>query len=46
MANRKSKQYVKPEIQRQDRMTFPVRGLKREGKDLACRQCSSCHGCR
>ncbi len=40
------KEYEKPKATKQERMTFTTRGLARPGAPLACRQCSSCHGCR
>lgn len=46
MADKKMKKYQKPRIVRQDKMRFPLRGLENLNKELACRQCSSCHGCR
>jgi hypothetical protein len=38
------KAYEKPSIRKQPKMVFPTKGV--ESKGLACRQCSSCHGCR
>jgi hypothetical protein len=46
MAEKKTKAYAKPEILKQEKMDFPLRGVQGDGKELACRQCSSCHGCR
>ncbi len=46
MAEKKAKTYQKPEIRKQSKMEFPMRGIEVDGKGLACRQCSSCHGCR
>jgi len=38
--------YEKPMAKKQENMTFMARGLPKLGAALACRQCSSCHGCR
>ena len=46
MAEKRTKVYAKPEIKKQDKMQFPLRGTEAVNKGLACRQCSSCHGCR
>lgn len=46
MAAKKAKTYEKPAIKKQDKMEFPLRGVENVSKELACRQCSSCHGCR
>jgi hypothetical protein len=40
------KQYEKPTAKKQEKMTFTARGLPKPNGALACRQCSSCHGCR
>ena len=40
------KDYQKPTIKKQKKMTFVLRGIDKTGTGLACRQCSSCHGCR
>lgn len=40
------KKYEKPMAKKQEKMTFTVRGLPKRDAALACRQCSSCHGCR
>ena len=40
------KAYEKPAIAKQAKMEFPLRGVEAAGRGLACRQCSSCHGCR
>lgn len=46
MADKKAKVYQKPDIKKQDKMKFPLRGVDNVSTELACRQCSSCHGCR
>jgi hypothetical protein len=46
MAAKKAKTYEKPATKKQDKMRFPLRGVENVNKELACRQCSSCHGCR
>ncbi len=46
MADKKAKAYQKPEIKKQEKMKFPLCGVENRNKVLACRQCSSCHGCR
>lgn len=46
MASKKTKAYEKPQIRKQDKMKFALRGVENVNKELACRQCSSCHGCR
>jgi len=38
--------YEKPEIKKQEKMEFPLRGVKSLGSGIACRQCSSCHNCK
>lgn len=40
------KQYEKPTAKKQEKMTFTARCLPKRDAALACRQCSSCHGCR
>jgi hypothetical protein len=42
----KRKKYEKPRIEKQDKMAFVLRGIDKADSNLACRQCSSCHGCR
>jgi hypothetical protein len=37
--------YERPEIKQDRKMTFMFDALKGQSK-IACRQCSSCHGCR
>ena len=38
--------YVKPEIKKEEGMKFPLEIINSlEGK-VVCKQCSSCHGCR
>jgi hypothetical protein len=46
MAETKTKVYERPETKKQEKMEFPLRGIEAGSKGLACRQCSSCHGCR
>lgn len=38
--------YEKPLLKKEEKMTFPLQILKSKYPTLACRQCSSCHGCR
>jgi len=38
--------YEKPEITKVDKMTFMFEPYKKNISKVACRQCSSCHGCR
>lgn len=40
--------YEKPTIKKVEKMTFPTDWIKHLSKEsqIACRQCSSCHGCR
>lgn len=38
--------YVKPDITKVDKMTFMFEPYKNNMSKIACRQCSSCHGCR
>ena len=40
------KTYTSPRIKKQDKMVFVLRGIAGPKNGLACRQCSSCHGCR
>lgn len=44
----KDMKYQKPEIKREKVMTFPFDWVKKMSNEsqIACRQCSSCHGCR
>jgi hypothetical protein len=46
MAEKKQKTYEKPQIKKQHKMVFLLRGVEDPERQLACRQCSSCHGCR
>lgn len=39
-------QYQKPEIKREGPMQFMFAATKKTQSKIACRQCSSCHGCR
>ena len=38
--------YVKPVIKEEGIMMFPFAAVKKAPSKIACRQCSSCHGCR
>ena len=38
--------YVKPDITKVDKMIFMFEPYKKSVSKVACRQCSSCHGCR
>lgn len=40
------KEYIKPEYQLEEQMTFMFDSLNNKQSKVACRQCSSCHGCR
>jgi len=40
------KDYEKPTIKKHDKMVFVLRGINATAAGPACRQCSSCHGCR
>lgn len=40
-----TKAYEKPTLQKENKMTFPLVILQAKSK-TACKQCSSCHGCR
>lgn len=42
----KGMKYEKPKIEREKTMMFMFDGLKDRPSKIACRQCSSCHGCR
>lgn len=42
----KKKKYVKPIIKKEDIMTFPKEIIAGANKQVVCRQCSGCHGCR
>lgn len=44
--SRARKDYVKPWIEKQEKMTFPTDILEGMGFKIVCKQCSSCHGCR
>ena len=43
---KKDKSYVKPAIKLETNMTFMFDAIKKTSSKIACRQCSSCHGCR
>ena len=38
--------YEKPEIRKAEKMTFMFEPFKKGVSNVACRQCSGCHGCR
>lgn len=38
--------YEKPLVKKAKSMTFTIKLVNSNSKKLACRQCSSCHGCR
>lgn len=38
--------YKKPEIKKVEEMTFMFEPFKKGFSNVACRQCSCCHGCR
>lgn len=40
------RRYERPKIKKQSAMVFPLLILQGKRGRLACRQCSSCHGCR
>ncbi|MCK4785534.1 MAG: hypothetical protein KAV87_17405 [Desulfobacteraceae bacterium] len=40
------KTYLKPEINKEKGMNFMYAAIKGTPSKIACRQCSSCHGCR
>jgi hypothetical protein len=40
------KKYIKPEYKLETQMTFMFDAIKNKQSKVACRQCSSCHGCR
>ena len=42
----KDMKYQKPEIKQEKVMTFMFDAMKSKPLKIACRQCSSCHGCR
>ena len=39
-------EYEKPTVKLETDMKFMFDGLKKKKTKIACRQCSSCHGCR
>jgi len=44
--NSPKREYIKPEIKKEETMKFPLEIINSlEGK-VVCKQCSSCHGCR
>lgn len=42
----KKKDYVRPTIKEEKNMKFMFDAIKKASPKFACRQCSSCHGCR
>lgn len=40
--------YIEPEFEKQEKMVFMFDWMENftEESKIACRQCSSCHGCR
>jgi len=46
MKKTKKRAYEKPIIKKQLRMVFPLKIINAANRELSCRQCSSCHGCR
>ncbi len=46
MTETKEKEYVKPQYEIEKEMTFMFDAIKEKPSKIACRQCSSCHGCR
>ena len=46
MEVREKRTYEKPEMKKEEQMTFPVEIINAKGEKVVCRQCSSCHGCR
>lgn len=48
MAEKEStkKIYAKPEVKKLAAMRFPEETIAAATGKLACKQCSSCHGCR
>lgn len=46
MEKSKERKYEKPVIKKQEKMTFPIKIMSSQNRKLACKQCSSCHGCR
>ena len=45
LAEKDKETYEKPMTVKETKMTFP-RIILTRGKQVVCRQCSSCHGCR
>lgn len=46
MEHKKAKEeYERPLVIKEKGMTFPTR-IIRAGKEVICKQCSSCHACR
>jgi hypothetical protein len=43
---KKGKPYAKPAIKLETNMMFMFDAIKKNPSKIACRQCSSCHGCR
>lgn len=46
MKTKAKKAYEKPVLKKEGKMQFPLAVINASDSGLACRQCSSCHGCR
>lgn len=44
----KKKPYVKPIIEKETKMKFPVEIIEKANSEYSyhCKQCAACHGCR
>lgn len=42
----KKSSYERPVLVKEKKMDFPIRILEASGKQVVCKQCSSCHACR
>ncbi len=38
--------YERPVLVKERKMIFPMQIIEANGKQIVCKQCSSCHGCR
>lgn len=45
-ATKPKQPYEPPIVAKEKQMTFPLRLLTGSGKEIVCKQCSACHGCR
>lgn len=43
---KKKNSYEHPILIKEKGMNFPIRILEASGKQVICKQCSSCHACR